>query len=89
MFQFELGQVVRDLITGYEGVVIGRTEWLNGCVRYVVQSQKLKDGIPLQEHNFDEQQIEAVKGKKPVKTLKKPTGGPRKDPTRSDVTIRR
>lgn len=37
-----LGQVVRDRITGYSGVVIGRTDWLYGCVRYGVQSTELK-----------------------------------------------
>ena len=31
--RIELGQKVRDRITGCTGVVVCRSEWLHGCVR--------------------------------------------------------
>jgi len=80
-FQFELGQEVKDKITGFIGVVTGRCQFLTGCNRYDVRSRKLdKDGIPMKDQWFDEHQMEATKGKKvsidePTKSEKK-KGGP-------------
>jgi hypothetical protein len=79
--KFKLGQVVKDVVTGFEGVVTGRTEWLNGCVRYGVQSRKLKEGVPTEAQWFDEQQLSAT-AKQPVTIAMQDTGGPRKDPSR-------
>lgn len=53
----ELGQTVKDVITGYEGVVVSRHEYLYGCVRYVVQAALLKDGVPVADHTIDEQRL--------------------------------
>ena len=53
----KLGQRVRDTITGYEGVVVARTAYLNGCVRVGVQVTELKDGKPMDAEWFDEQQV--------------------------------
>ena len=33
----QLGDKVKDTITGFTGVVTGRSEWLFGCVRCAVQ----------------------------------------------------
>jgi hypothetical protein len=76
VFKLELGTRVKDKVTGYTGIVIGRTEWLYGCRRYTVQSQEMKDGKPVDGMGFDEDALEiievaAVKGHKPAKT-----GGP-------------
>lgn len=63
----ELGSRVRDLITGFEGAVIGRTEWLYGCARIVVEGLELKDGKPHDPQWFDEQRVEELEqGKYPV-----------------------
>jgi hypothetical protein len=56
----ELGMKVRDLITGIEGIVTARTEWLNQCNRYVVQPQETKDGKPVESSSFDEMDLEIV-----------------------------
>lgn len=77
----ELGDVVKDKITGFVGVVISRTEWLNGCVRFMVQPEKLKDGKPRDAETFDLQQLEVVKIAK-VKPPEAHPGGPRPDPKR-------
>jgi hypothetical protein len=74
--KFPLGTLVRDTITGYTGIAIGRTEFLPGCVRIAVQSQELKDGKPIDPQYFDEPQlavIELTPAKEPVAV----TGGPR------------
>lgn len=77
-FKHELGTKVRDKVTGYTGIVIGRTEWLYGCRRYTVQSQEMKDGKPVESMGFDEDALEVlvannkhVEGHKPART-----GGP-------------
>ncbi len=76
--KFKLGCTARDTITGFEGIVIGVTEWLNGCVRYGIQPQELKDGKIIEANWFDSEQIELVK--KTKKKAAKPAGGPMPDP---------
>jgi hypothetical protein len=47
VFKINLGAFVKDKITGFEGIVIGRTQWLYGCVRYTVQQRELdSNGYP-------------------------------------------
>lgn len=74
------GDVIRDTITGFKGVLTARTEWLNGCVRLTIQPQELKDGKPIESHTFDVEQCELVETAKP-KTVK-PTGGERENISR-------
>ena len=77
-----LGQRVRDKISGYEGVVVARTEWLWGCVRYGVRSEKLdKEGLPLEDKWFDEDEIlvlpaEVQEAPRPSAERRVATGGP-------------
>lgn len=76
MFKFNLGDKVKCTITGFDGVITARTEFMNRCIRYGVQSQKLKDGKPLASQHFDEEDLELVKSKKAPKKEKRP-GGPK------------
>lgn len=71
----ELGQRVRDKVTGFEGIATGRTVYLAGCVRVVVQPLTLKDGLPQEAQWFDETLLEAVAEEH--KASAKRTGGPR------------
>jgi hypothetical protein len=67
MFEFGLGDLVKDRVTGFTGVIMARTQWFNGCVRYLLQATALKpDGGTVDEHNFDEEQIELVEVRKVV-----------------------
>ena len=81
--KFNLGDKVKDAITGFSGIIIGRTEWLNRCVRYGIQSEKLTKENKLPESQWiDEEQLLLVKAgvikvDKPVRT-----GGPKPAPTR-------
>lgn len=75
-----LGQVVQDKITGFCGVAVARTLWLNGCDRVTIQPQRCKeDGSPIESQTFDAEQI-AVIGEKPVAPPHKPGGGPMQTP---------
>lgn len=75
-----LGDEVKDTITGFKGIVVARTEWLNGCARVTVQPQKLKsDGTPVESQTFDEFQLVVLKSAK-MAVGRRDTGGPRPEP---------
>ncbi len=59
-FVFNNGDKVRDTITGYEGIVRGRSDFLTGCKRYGVQSCQMKDNKPAEWEWFDESQLELL-----------------------------
>jgi hypothetical protein len=82
-FKYDLGDLVKDKVTGFQGVIIVRTEWLNGCRRYSVQSQELKDGKPMDAVGFDEDGIELVEANKVGDKLTKDTGGGTPEPKRA------
>lgn len=56
-----LGDLVKDRISGVKGIVVCKTYWLFGCVRITIQPQKLKDGFPVDSYCFDEAQADVVK----------------------------
>lgn len=72
-FVFELGQIVRDVMTGYRGCVRARTNYLTGCNSYGVQSRELdKDGRPQKWLWIDEDELELVAGESAVVLKKRP-----------------
>ena len=76
-----LGDLARDTVTGFQGIVIARCFWLQGCVRSTLQPQALtKDGKPIEAQTFDELQLELRKKRAVVSARQ--TGGPRPEPTR-------
>lgn len=86
MATIALGDVAKDTVTGFQGVVVGRHEYLHGCVRLQLQPQELKDGKPIEACTFDEPQLTVVKRKAAATTSN--TGGPRPEPTRPAVPRR-
>ena len=83
MFEFELGVKVKDQITGFTGIVISRCEYLNKCIRYGVQAQKLTDNGKVIELWLDEQDIRQTGPGLTTKKKTSPnlgTGGPRTAP---------
>lgn len=65
----KLGQTAKDRITGIEGVVLGRAEYITGCNQVLVQpTAKKADGDVLESRWFDEQRMELV-STAPVVTL--------------------
>ena len=76
----KLGCIAKDKITGFEGVVIAVTEWLNGCQRITIQPKEMKDGKIIDSHTFDAEQIEVVE---PIAEPQRvPHGGPSIPPMR-------
>lgn len=80
MFKIELGTKVKDKITGLTGIVVCKAEWLYGCIRYVVQPQELKDGKPVDNCSFDEDQLKVIEPERPAKSSLR--GGPKDTLTR-------
>jgi hypothetical protein len=76
MAKIQLGDEVRDKVTGFKGIAVGVTKWLTGCDRYVVQPRGVnKDGKIYENQSFDEGTLEVVKTKA-IKEGKHDTGGP-------------
>lgn len=78
--KIELGQKVKDTLTGVKGTVIGRTEYLYGCVRILIQPYGEKDGKAFEPFVVDEPQCEVVNAKRAKKA--EPAHGPRPDAER-------
>jgi hypothetical protein len=74
--KIQLGDRVKDIVTGFTGIAIGRTEWLNGCARITVQPEKLtKENKIADTGCFDEPQLVLIKAKQ-VPLGSRDTGGP-------------
>lgn len=76
----KLGQKVKDKITGFTGIAIGKAEYLTGCNQYGVQPPMGKDGKVEAASWFDEGRLVKVGvgiSAKEVTTEK--NGGPRND----------
>ena len=82
-FKFNLGDIVVDEITGFQGVVTLRSQWLNCCNTYGVQPKELKDGVPQERQNFDEPQLRIVEEK--VHKEHRETGGPERHVPKNNV----
>ena len=57
----KLGQMVKDVVTGFRGVAISRIEFLNGPVQFEVQSPVGKDGKWLDGKWIQEKSLAGVK----------------------------
>lgn len=87
--QVELGDRIKDRISGLKGICTSITHWLNGCVRVGLQPEKADGGKIPDSVYFDQEQVEVVKKGvhkasilKPVEAPKPPvsrTGGPARE----------
>lgn len=55
----ELGDRVRDVVSGLEGIATARTVWLNGCVRWSIDAPAVDGKIP-EALWADQQQVKFV-----------------------------
>jgi hypothetical protein len=78
MFKFELGCELKDVVTGYTGIVMARTEYFTGCKHYALQSRKLDKNSKTKEWEyFDESRLVSTgKNIKLQETVNKPPSGP-------------
>ncbi len=75
----ELGQRARDKITGLEGILTGRAQYLYGCDQYCIVPSA-KDGKVNESHWFDEGRIAIIgRGVLPEEVQVKKPGGPNRD----------
>lgn len=72
----KLGQEVKDGVTGFKGIAVSRTEFLQGCCRIEVQPKVDKDGQLQELGTFDEPQLEVIGRGVLVEVARKKTGGP-------------
>lgn len=81
MFRFELGQEVKDRLTGFKGYITGRCEYLTGCIQYSINPKIKKGdtGYP-QGTWMDEDRLEKGIGK--FKLDVKVSGGPQQSPSK-------
>lgn len=70
-----LGDEVKDKVSGFRGVAVARHEYLQGCLRISVQPPIDKDGKLPDALAFDEPQLVVVKTAR-VATGQRDTGGP-------------
>ena len=56
-----MGDMVKDKVSGFSGVIVSEHNFLNGCTRMTVQPLIDKDGKLPDTHTFDEPQLEVVK----------------------------
>jgi hypothetical protein len=60
-FKHSNGDILRDKVTGFEGVVRVRAEYSTGCLHYGLQSQKLNEkGEPGDWQWIDQSQLVLV-----------------------------
>jgi len=77
-----LGSKVKDNVTGLTGIVTGRTEYINGCVQYIVKPPMGKNGKVPDAEYVDEEQLSILGKGVSVKTT--PSGGPQSDRPSAD-----
>jgi heat shock protein HspQ len=73
-FKFQLGDRVKCRVTGFNGVIVVRSNYLTGCNRYGIQSEKLKDNKPDDWVYIDEDLL--IENGKNINVTIKQRGGP-------------
>ena len=57
-FKHELGIEAKDVITGFSGIVMSRTQHITGCNVYSIALKVLDSGKPAETQWFDEARVE-------------------------------
>lgn len=79
----ELGKLAKDKVTGFQGIVTGRAQYLTGCTQYVVVPPVAVGGGFQHGEWFDEGRLEVVGDGVSVADVAGPTaGGPQRDAPR-------
>lgn len=76
-FKFENGAKVKDIVSGFTGIIDCCALWLNGCRRYSVQP-KIEKGKSVKPDSIwiDEENLIGVAGGVTKKITPTKTGGP-------------
>lgn len=73
-----LGDEVKDMVSGFQGVAVARHTYLQGCARISIQPPIDKDGRLPDSYAFDEPMCEVIKAGKVAPVEAKKPGGPDK-----------
>jgi hypothetical protein len=58
MFKFKLGQEVKEVVTGYKGIIMVRSEYFTGCNHYGIQNKEItSEGKVKEWEYFDESRL--------------------------------
>jgi heat shock protein HspQ len=69
--KFDLGDTLKEKVTGVVGVVLGITKYATDCIHYGIQAKIKPDGSIPEWHWFDESRLDKVDGEKVVFNLAK------------------
>jgi hypothetical protein len=57
---FKLGWTLKDKITGFEGTVVGRCEYISGCHQVLLVPKVNEKGEHRESHWFDESRCDRI-----------------------------
>ena len=72
----QLGDAVKDTVSGFSGIAVSEHIYLQGCKRITVQPKIDKTGKLPETQTFDEPQLMVLKVKKVIVKKAKKSGGP-------------
>ena len=75
--EIELGNKVRDKVTGFEGIATAKIEYINGCIQFCVKPKVKEDGKMPDGEYIDVDELEIVD--KGIIIEADSTGGPQRD----------
>jgi len=75
--EIKLGSEYQDIISGFVGIAVAKTEWLNGCVRVTLSPKLDKDGKFQDNICLDVEQLKETGTS--INIISKETGGERDD----------
>jgi hypothetical protein len=82
-FKFEVGETVKDIVTGYEGVVMAVSYYFTGCNHYGVCTRQTGEKEKVDDWKwFDEKRLERVPKKEKLifGYGEPPSSGPMQNP---------
>lgn len=60
----DIGDIAEDKLTGFKGRVVGFTDYLHNCRRFIVQPYGLKEGKPREAKSFDHPDLKLLERSK-------------------------
>lgn len=84
----KLGEKVKDVVTGFEGIAVARIVYINGCVQFGVKA-KMREGKLSDVEYIDETQLVFVNRGINKATPKKQPGGDMSDKPQKNYYKRR
>ena len=61
MHKFEMGFVVKDKVTGFRGTITACSEYMTGCIQYLVTPKQKEDSVAYPTSTWlDEDRLELV-----------------------------